>query len=144
MITANVSQWEWLNLWNKTHIRVLERNNNMFIWSKRFLISVLHQSVNLTSNLFWTLNHKCYNVLPHWHLQWYQFRILHFQWGLSSRGPTEWGAGDTGWFIKSISQDCSPQGSDPSEQDLSNSGVFNQIFFKRTYGMRCRGHWLIH
>ena len=34
MITANASQWEWLKHWNKTHIRVLERNNNMFIWSQ--------------------------------------------------------------------------------------------------------------
>ena len=40
MITANASQRECQKHWNKLHFRVLERNNNKFIWSKLFLVSV--------------------------------------------------------------------------------------------------------
>ena len=66
MITANVSQREWLKQWNKLQFGVLERNNNMFIWSKKFLLTDEHVIISFdwkTDKCQLTFNSKIGNKI---------------------------------------------------------------------------------
>ena len=62
--TLKATQMTMANYYYKQKFKRLKRNNNCFIWSKIFLISVFLWCVPSSSNLFWKFEHKLDTVLP--------------------------------------------------------------------------------
>ena len=75
--TLKATQMTMANYYYKQRCKRLKRNNNCFIWSKIFLISVFLWCVPSSSNLFWKFEHKLDTVLPPESPNDHQFRFHH-------------------------------------------------------------------